>query len=81
MDNLTKSVPAPLSAIDVLSLARQGVSLSLDASQFEDTDLTDIAKAIAQQGAQLILRNTSGKPITSLLTLGARLGKNLTIEF
>lgn len=69
------------SAINVLSLARQGVSLSLDASQYEDTDLTDIAKAISQQGAHLTLRNVSSKTMTTLLALGARLGKNLTVEF
>ncbi len=75
------SASDPSSAINVLSLARQGASLSLDASQYQDTDLTDIAKAIAQQGAHLTLRNVSGKTMTTLLALGARLGKNLTVEF
>lgn len=82
MENeLAKSTSEPLSAINVLSLARQGVSLSLDASQFQDSDLTDIAKAVSQQGAHLTLTNASRKTMTTLLALGARLGKNLTIQF
>ena len=75
------SASEPTSAINLLSLARQGVSLSLDASRYEDGDLTDIAKAVSQQGAHLTLRNVSGKSMTTLLALGARLGKNLTVEF
>ncbi|BCM91264.1 hypothetical protein IAD21_03130 [Abditibacteriota bacterium] len=78
---ITMDMTKSSSAINVLSLARQGASLSLDASQYTDNDLTDIAKAIAQQGAHLTLRNVSGKPMTTLLALGARLGKNLTVEF
>ncbi|MES2468619.1 MAG: hypothetical protein V4675_15045 [Verrucomicrobiota bacterium] len=66
------------SVTDLLSIARAGGGLRLDASVLATTDLISIARALTGVGSRLFIFNTDSKATTDLLSI-ARAGNDRVV--